>query len=187
MIIQRCPEDVPIIGFLRAENFKDILLRAKLPQIKSKHWCRPCKVSWCQIWKYIIPTRNFTSFSKKRAYEIRPENINISCRSKNVVFFISCKTFHKQYTENSAEFRAKFYSYRWMHRNCLKRIKVKQELFHTRFADDFLSGNQSDRTEYLRKREPFWQYELDTFPPNGPNKSEYEWIWVNILTHNIYV
>ena len=161
MSIQRCPKDVHIIGFFRAEKFKDILVRAKLPQIKSKHWCRPCKVCRCQIWKYIIPTRNFTSFSTKRTYEIRPENIY--CRYKNVVYFISCKTCHKQYTESSTEFRAKFHSCKWTHRNCLKSMKVKQELFLTRLADGFLSGDQSNKTEYLRKRYHFGNMSLILF------------------------
>ena len=32
--------------------------------------------------------------------------------------------------------------------------------------------DQSDSTEDLRKRESFWQHELDTFQPNGLNERE---------------
>ena len=34
--------DVPIIGFRKAKSLKDILVRAKIPQIKNKVWCGPC-------------------------------------------------------------------------------------------------------------------------------------------------
>ena len=58
--------DVPITDFLRAKSLKDILVRVKIPQIKNKGWCCPCKGPRCQICKYIVPTRNFTSSISKR-------------------------------------------------------------------------------------------------------------------------
>ena len=94
---------------------------------------------------------------------------------------ISCKTSHKQYTGSSEEFRARFNNYRCAHRNYRKNRKVKQEPFDAHFADDVHSGegdwevrptNQSDSTEDLRKRESFWQHELDTFQPNDLNERE---------------
>ena len=111
--------DVPIIGFRRARSLKDILLRAKIPQIKNKGWCGPYKRPRYEICKH-IPTRNFTSFTTKRTYEIRPENLN--CIFKNVVYLISCKTCHRQYTGISEEFKARFNNYRCLHR---KNMKVK--------------------------------------------------------------
>ena len=82
--------DVPIIGFRRAKSLKDILGRAKIPQIKCKDWCGPCKGPRCEIWKHIVPTRNFKPSALKRT--------NVNCRSENVVYLISCKTCYKQYT-----------------------------------------------------------------------------------------
>ena len=80
-----------------------------------------------------VPTRNSTSSTTKRTYEIRPENL--SCRSKNVASLISCKTCHKQYTGSFKEFRARF-----KYRKYRKNRKVKQESFHAHFADDVHSG-----------------------------------------------
>ena len=60
-------------------------------------------------------------------------------------------------------------------------MKVKQESFHAHFADGVHSDegdwevrliDQSHSTEHLRKRESFWQHELDTFQPNGLNERE---------------
>ena len=119
--------DVPIIGFRRAKSLKDILVRAKVPQFKNKAWCGPCKGPRCEIFKHIVPIRNCTSSTRKRTYEIRPENLNF--RSKNVVYLMSYKTSHKQYTGRSEEFRARFNNYRCAHLNYSKYRKVKQEAF----------------------------------------------------------
>ena len=51
--------DVPTIGSRRAKSLKVILVRAKVPQIKSKGGCGPCKVPRC-ICKHIVPTKSFT-------------------------------------------------------------------------------------------------------------------------------
>ena len=129
---------------------------------KKKGWCGLYKGPRCEICKYIVPTRNFTSSTTKHTYEIRPGNLN--CRSKNVVYLISFKTCHKQYTGSSEEFSAMFNNYRCAHRNYFKNNKVKQESFHAHLADDARSGegewevrliDQSDSSEYLRKRESF--------------------------------
>ena len=74
--------NVAIIEFRRAKSLKNILVRAKKPQIKNEGLCGPCKGP-TQIWKHIVPTRNFASFITKSTYEIRLENLN--CRSKNSV------------------------------------------------------------------------------------------------------
>ena len=146
-------------------------MRAKIPQIKSKGWCGPCKKLRCETCKHIVPTRNFTSSTSKRTYLIRPENLN--CRSKNVVYLIFCKTCHKQYTGSSEGLRARFNNYRCAHRNYCKNMTVKQESFHAHFADGVHSGegnwevrliDQSDSTEDLRKGE--------SFQPSGLNERE---------------
>ena len=60
-------------------------------------------------------------------------------------------------------------------------MKVKQKSYHGHFADGVHSGegdwevrliDQSDSTEDLRKKETFWQHELDAFQPNGLNERE---------------
>ena len=139
---------------------------------------QPCKGPKCEICKHIVPNTNFT-LSTKRTFEIRPENL--SFKSKNVVYLISCKTCHKQYTGSLEEFRARFNNYRSAHRNYRKNMKVKEEPFHVHFADGnhSVEGNwqvrltdQSDSTEDLRKRESFWQHELEIFQPNGLNERE---------------
>ena len=63
----------------------------------------------------------------KSPHEIRRENLN--CRSKNVVYLIFCKTYHKRYTESSEEFRERFNNYKNVPRDYGQNVKVKQA-FH---------------------------------------------------------
>ena len=93
--------------------------------MKNKSWRGPCKGPRYEICKHIVPTTNFTSSTTKHTYEIRPENLN--CRSKNVVYLISCKTYHKTCTGSSEEFRARFNNYGCALRNYRKNMKVTQE------------------------------------------------------------
>ena len=60
-------------------------------------------------------------------------------------------------------------------------MKVKQQPFHAHFADGVHNGegdwevrliDKSDSTEDVRKRESFWQHELETFQPIGLNERE---------------
>ena len=46
--------------------------------------------------------------------------------------------------------------------------------------------DQSDSTEDLRKREPFWQQELDTSQPNGLNEREVA-LTIAIHISNLFV
>ena len=62
----------------------------------------------------------------KTPHEIGRENLN--CSSKNVVYLIFYKTYHKQYTGSSEEFRARFNNYKYVPRNYRKNVKVKQAL-----------------------------------------------------------
>ena len=105
----------------------------------------------------------------------------LKCSSENVVYLFTCKTCSKQYTESTEDFRPRFNNYRCNHINFLKRKKVKQESFNAHFAEVNHNGEddwqvrlieQTDNVEELRKRESFWQHELDTFQPNGLNERE---------------
>ena len=110
---------------------------------------------------------------------MRPKNLKSS--SENVVYLFTCKSCSKQYTGSTEDFWPRFNNYRSAHRNFLKRKKVKQESFNAHFAEADHNGeedwevrliDQTDNVEDLRKRESFWQHELETFQPNGLNERE---------------
>ena len=171
---------VPIIGFRRAKSLKDILVRTKVsPVLKNEGSCGPCKKSRCEICEHIVSTDNFKSTTTHRTYCIRSPDLK--CSSKKVVYLFTCKTCSKQYTGSTEDFRPRFNNYKCAHRNFLKRKKVKQESFNAHFGEVDHNGeedwevrliDQTDNVEDLRKRESFWQHELETFQPNGLNERE---------------
>ena len=63
----------------------------------------------------------------------------------------------------------------------MRNKKVKQESFHAHFAEDLHQGesdwevrliDQGVSVDDVRRRESYWQHELDTFQPNGLNERE---------------
>ena len=68
---------------------------------------------------------------------------NLDCRSKNVVYLISCKFVTNHITGSSEEFRARVTDYRFARRNYRKNMKV-----NSHFAVGVHSG-ESDRKERL--------------------------------------
>ena len=173
-------ENVPLIGFKKGKSLKNILVRTKVPPLKTeKGFCGPCDKPRCQICKHVTKTHQFESSSTKRIYSIRPQNLN--CASKNVVYLFTCKTCHKQYTGSTEEFRSRFNNYRCSHRNFLRNKKVKQKSFHDHFAEGLHQGesdwevrliDQGVSVDDVRQRESYWQHKLDTFQSNGLNEHE---------------
>ena len=106
-------KNILIIGFKEGKSLKDILVRVKVPPLKTEEG-----FSWCEICKHITKTHQFKSTSTKRAYSIRPLNLN--CAFKNAVYLFTCKTYHKQYTGSTEGFRSRFINYGCSHRNFLR-------------------------------------------------------------------
>ena len=164
-------EDVPIIGFKKGKSLKEILVRAKVPPLKTEDgFCGPCNKPRCEICKHITKTHKFELSSTKRIYSIRPQNS--ICDSENVVYLCTCKICHKQYTGSTEEFRSRFDNYKCSHRNFLRDKKVKQESFHGHFPEGSHQGesdwevrliDQGASVDDVRRRESYWQHELDTF------------------------
>ena len=173
-------ENVPIIGFTKGKSLKDILVRAKVPPLKTDEgFCGPCSKPRCKICKHITKRHQFESSSTKRIYSIRLQNLN--CASKNVVYLFICKTCHKQYTGSTEEFWSGFNNYISSHGNLLRNKKVKQESFHAHFAEGLHQGesdwevrlmDQGISVDDVRWRESYWQHKLDAFQPNGLNERE---------------
>ena len=173
-------ENIPTVGFRRTKSLKDIFVRAKVAPIeKKKGSCRSCGGTRCEICKHVVTTETFRSFSTKREYCIKPNNLN--CRSNNVAYLFSCKACSKQYTGSTESFRSRFNNYKSAHRNYIKGNTIKQASFHAHFEDDkghsmsdweITLIDQTESVGDLRRRESFWQYEIDTFQPNGLNERD---------------
>ena len=84
-------------------------------------------------------------------------------------------------TGRTESLRSRFNNYKSAYRNFIKGNTVKQVSFHAHFEDDKHRGmsdwkitliDQTYNADDLKRRESFWQYELDTFQPNGLNERD---------------
>ena len=92
-------ENIPIVGFRRAKSLKDILERAKVAPIeKKKGSCRSCGGTRCDICKHVVTTETFRSFSTKREYCIKPNNLN--CHSNTTML---CIFFHAKHVPSNTQ------------------------------------------------------------------------------------
>ena len=173
---------VPIVGFKKGKSLKDFLVRAKVPPIeKPKGGCAPCGGKRCQVSNFIKDTDKFQVTTKDKNYFINTFN-KVNCNSKYVVYLIECKTCGKPYVGSTeTRFRSRFNNYRSSQRNYEKGKKILQESFHSHFTDDCHFGendwnvtliDQAKNLEEVRRKESFWQYELNTFEPHGLNERE---------------
>ena len=169
----------PVVGFRRGKSLKDMLVRAKVPELGEKVGkSEACKGKRCGVCPFINQGSEFFGKDGKR-YTIRDNRIN--CNSINVVYLLSCKACGIQYVGScTTKFRLRFNNYR----SCYNRHTVKtvpqQNLHnhfdlpgHNGFSDfQFTLIDKGNNEDCLRRRERFWQYKLQTFLPYGLNDCE---------------
>ena len=89
-------ENAPIIAFKKGKSLKDILVKTKIPPLKTEEgFCGLCNKPKYEYCKHITKPHQFESSSTRRICSIRQQNLN--CAFKNVVYIFTCKTFYKQY------------------------------------------------------------------------------------------
>ena len=155
-------------------------MRASVPPLKTEEgFCGPCNKPRSEVCKHITKAHQSKSSSTECIYSIRSQNLN--CLSKIVANVFTCKTCFKQYTGSTEEFWSRLNNYICSHGNFLRNKKVKQESFHAYFTKGLHQGDgdwevrlvdQGVSVDDVRRRESYWQYELDTFQQNGLNKHE---------------
>ena len=93
----------PIVAFRRPKNIKDLLVRAKLnpPAPPANAINTKCNNKRCKFCHEMVTCNKFKSKATGRQYNIRAE---ITCKTRNLVYLISCKRCGLQYvgeTENA--------------------------------------------------------------------------------------
>ena len=85
----------PLVVFRRPKNLSDLLVQMKLetpapspPPTNTGNI--PCGHRRCKCCYEIVTTSSFRSYSTGRRYNIRA---NITCKSRNLVYLISCKRY----------------------------------------------------------------------------------------------
>ena len=106
-------------------------------------------------------------------YNKNNENIKIHMFSRNSIYPLLYDGAFSAHINGDHD-RSRFNNYKSAHRNFIKGNTVKQT-FHTHFKADKRGMSdwevtlidQAESVYDLRRRESFWQYELNIFQPNG--------------------
>ena len=171
-----------IPAFRRTKNIKEILsskLRGQLRAPDNQRGCFKCTAK-CDLCKKFLKESNcFTSTSTSRTYPITQI---LSCKSKNVIYLVTCKKCNVQYVgSTSNEFKIRFRNHKssmiTKKRTCEVAIHFNKEP-HTLKDFEFLiieqlcnlSANNNTLDDRLLTREAFWCAQLSTLKPHGLNK-----------------
>ena len=123
----------------------------------------------------MVTCNKFKSKTTRRQYNIRAE---ITCKTRNLVYLISCKRCGLQYvgeTENTLHVRMN------SHRSDIRMRKTKKPV-----AAHFCQSDHSmedlevrgiekihdNNAQWRRERESFWIFTLTTLAPDGMNLDE---------------
>ena len=171
--------NTPTVGFRRGKSLKDMLVRAKVPQLGDRTGkSEGCEGKRCGVCPFIKTTSEFDSKTGQR-FAIRDFKLN--CNSKNVVYLLSCKSCGIQYVGScTTKFRLRFNNYKSCNSRHLTKTVPQQNLHnhfdllnHKGMSDfEFTLIDQGSDEKSVRKKERFWQYKLQTFLPNGLNDCE---------------
>ena len=90
----------PMVSFRRPKNLKDNLVRSKLNTESSGGSFETCSDRRCQLCRSNTTTSEFVSSVTGLKYVIRG---SLSCKSKNVIYLITCKKCGKQYVGETGD------------------------------------------------------------------------------------
>jgi hypothetical protein len=173
-----------IHGNRRCKNLSSILIRARVPDLETKPHrdpntpLNPCKTKKCNYCPKLNKTGTITSSALSREYKAKS---NISCKSNNIIYCITCKTCHKQYVGQTKNRLIDRFGKHFYH------IKIKDKKLplgkhfnlpgHNGIDDmeihivDFIfaAPNSSAASKLRDQIEKNWILRLRTFAPFGIN------------------
>ena len=92
---RRVFKEQPLVGFRNAPNFKDSLVRTKLPKSQTgiSKGCFKCGKSRCQVCSFISEGSSFSCNVSGKQYSI---SSRFNCDLSGVVYLLGCKVCGKQ-------------------------------------------------------------------------------------------
>ena len=174
------PKGSIIPSFRRTKNIQEILARPRRTNLdhSERQGCFKCKGK-CDLCKnFLVESDHFSSASTGRSYPIRQQ---LHCKSKNVIYLITCNKCNVQYVGSTTnEFKVRFRN----HKSAMSTKKNTCEVaIHFNKETHVLSDfgfviieqicNFSDHNSLdnrLLTREAFWSAQLCTLQPHGLNK-----------------
>ena len=171
--MKKCIPSPPLVSYRKPRSIKDHLVRSRLDNPMPVCSFSTCSNKRCKLCPKSQATSTFISTNTGHEYKILT---NVSCKSKNVVYLITCRVCKKQYigeTEDGLNMRIN------NHRSSITTKKMHLpvaqhfNLDHHSWEDMIvvpIDHNSTWTTDQRVAKENFWQYTLKTIEPDGLNK-----------------
>ena len=169
-----------ILAFKKHRNLRQILTSSRFDDIHCERDLGNCKIgitrcpdTKCKACNYITESTNVTSSTNKRTYKL---NSKFSCRSRNLIYLITCKKCHKQYVgETGRTLKQRITD----HISCIRLHKDTPIGLHFNLPGHDTKDlsiipieqlyDNSDSVAFRRMKESAWQRALQTLHPLGLN------------------
>ena len=175
--LEKAIPNPPLVSFRRPRNLRNLLVRAQVPTPAppTLNGNAPCNSRRCKCCKEIETCNTFKSKNTGRKYDIKA---TLTCKSKNLVYLISCKRCGLQYigeTENALHIRMNG------HRSDIRTKKLDKPVAahfcqSDHSAEDLevrgIEKIHENNTDRRKRRESYWIFTLKTLAPQGMNLDE---------------
>ena len=170
----------PVMAYRRPKSLRDLLVKARLPQDPMDNTppgeSKPCGGRACSCCKVMTPTQVAKS-SNGAPVKLKHQT---NCKSKNVVYLITCTKCNKQYIgETGQPLHKRINGHRsdWKHRR-FQRAPVAEHFtlpghdFNSHVALCCLDHDINWSDSARKARETYWIRRLNTLQPHGINKGD---------------
>jgi hypothetical protein len=145
-----------------------------------KYCCRTCNSKRCKACNYITGGSTFSSSNMNKKFNLRQD---INCKSKNLIYLITCRQCHKQYVgQTSMTLTDRINN----HLSCIRTHKKNPIGIHFNMPNhnlnDFsiqgieLITSKNNIPEILDNKETYWQHTLQTLFPLGINHLNFNYL-----------
>ena len=145
-----------------------------------KYFCSKCNNNRCKACNYITGGSTFSSSKTNKTFHLKHD---INCKSKNLIYLITCQHCHKQYVGQTSMILADRIN---NHLSCIRTQKnnpigVHFNLPNHNLKDFSIQGielikSNNNITQILNNRETYWQHTLQTFFPLGINHLNFNYL-----------
>jgi len=145
-----------------------------------KFFSKKCSSSKCKACHYITEGTTFTSHNTHKKYKLKQ---NITCKSKNLIYLVTCRKCRKQYVGQTSRTLTDRVN---NHLSCIRTHKNNPISLHFNSPDhnmnDFsvqgieLINPKLNIAETLNNKEEFWMHTLETIFPQGINHLNFNYL-----------
>lgn len=166
-----------ILAYKNHQNIGKSLISSKLKTAdkiaNKKFLSKKCSNTGCKACNYVVECRTFSSHNTNKTFNLKH---NITCKSKNLIYLITCTKCHMQYVGQTSRTLADRIN---NHLSCIRTHKDTPISIHFNSSNHSINNFSIQGIESLQSthnihdtldtKEHYWQHKLNTIHPLGIN------------------